>query len=91
MMKLISITTEKPVAWVHSRPCLLKHPTANQCVVKEHRILSERNYPPVPNRRVLNDLPRIINAACIEHINEVRPSEQMIERLRDDVAFIANG
>ncbi len=90
-MKLIRIDTQKPIAVSHFASCLMEQPTAQTCFRKINRIFFESNNPVIPRCPILDDFPRLIHAAGIEHIDRVGPGQEVAQALTDDVGFVAHG
>jgi hypothetical protein len=91
VMKLIRISTQKPIALTHVLSRYMKHVTAQTRFGEIDRLLPDRDDPFIAPRELLYNFPCVINTAGIEDVNRVCPFEPMHETLLDDVGFVANG
>ena len=69
----------------------MKHVSAEARLREKYRLFSHRQNAFFAQSEVLYDFPGIIGAAGIDSVNRVRPFEQMIKKLSNDVGLVADG
>ena len=88
MVDLVGVEPRKPVA-------ILKHVAHPP---EEHRsesivirdVLSPHGpYAAIAPRKVVHDVPRVVRAARVQHVERIDPRQEVRKRVRDDVPLIA--
>jgi hypothetical protein len=67
----------------------MKHPSAETRFGEVDGLATQRHNAPVSERSSLHDLPRIVDTPGIENVNSIRPRQEMVQALADDVSLVA--
>jgi hypothetical protein len=90
MVELIGVHSQKPVTGAHPRSRLVEHPATQSVFGKIDRIFFQWYHSPIFRREILHDLPGFIGAASVEHIDRIRPRQQMPQGLADNVGLVTD-